>query len=98
MSWIGHNGAQEEFLQRTEFEVLFGGAAGPGKELSLDTLIPTPDGWTTMGDVQTGDAVFSDAGEVCTVLQALAPEPHSNPRRASSASAREQQSRSTRRH
>ena len=31
MSWVAHDGAQEEFLQRTEFEVLFGGAAGPGK-------------------------------------------------------------------
>ena len=31
MSWIPHDGAQEEFLKRTEFEVLFGGAAGPGK-------------------------------------------------------------------
>ena len=31
MSWIAHTGAQEEFLQRSEYEVLFGGAAGPGK-------------------------------------------------------------------
>ena len=31
MSWIAHPGAQEEFLSRSEFEVLFGGAAGPGK-------------------------------------------------------------------
>jgi len=31
MSWIPHKGAQEEFLSRPEFEVLFGGAAGPGK-------------------------------------------------------------------
>ncbi len=31
MAWIPHAGAQEEFLQRGEFEVLFGGAAGPGK-------------------------------------------------------------------
>ena len=30
-SWIPHLGAQTEFLQRSEFEVLFGGAAGPGK-------------------------------------------------------------------
>ena len=29
--WIPHLGAQTEFLQRNEFEVLFGGAAGPGK-------------------------------------------------------------------
>jgi hypothetical protein len=31
MSWIAHAGAQEEFLTRSEFEVLFGGSAGPGK-------------------------------------------------------------------
>ncbi len=30
-SWVPHLGAQTEFLQRAEFEVLFGGAAGPGK-------------------------------------------------------------------
>jgi hypothetical protein len=31
VSWIPHAGAQTEFLSRSEFEVLFGGAAGPGK-------------------------------------------------------------------
>jgi len=31
MSWRPHAGAQEEFLSRDEFEVLFGGSAGPGK-------------------------------------------------------------------
>lgn len=31
MSWRPHPGPQTEFLQRSEFEVLFGGAAGPGK-------------------------------------------------------------------
>ena len=35
MIWIPHDGAQEEFLQRREFECLFGGAAGPGKTSSL---------------------------------------------------------------
>ncbi len=30
-SWMPHLGAQTEFLQRIEFEVLFGGATGPGK-------------------------------------------------------------------
>ena len=29
--WSPHQGAQTEFLSRPEFEVLFGGAAGPGK-------------------------------------------------------------------
>jgi hypothetical protein len=31
MTWIPHSGAQTEFLSRSEFEVLFGGSAGPGK-------------------------------------------------------------------
>lgn len=31
MSWVPHPGAQTEFLSRGEFEVLFGGSAGPGK-------------------------------------------------------------------
>jgi hypothetical protein len=31
MAWIPHQGAQTEFCSRGEFEVLFGGAAGPGK-------------------------------------------------------------------
>ena len=30
-TWVPHLGPQTEFLQRSEFEVLFGGAAGPGK-------------------------------------------------------------------
>lgn len=39
-----------------------------GKELALDTLIPTPDGFTTMGDIQVGDAVFDEQGTVCHVV------------------------------
>lgn len=31
MTWVPHLGAQTEFLTRSEFEVLFGGSAGPGK-------------------------------------------------------------------
>lgn len=31
MTWRPHPGAQEEFLRRREFEILFGGSAGPGK-------------------------------------------------------------------
>lgn len=30
-AWIPHEGAQSEFLSRSEFEVLYGGQAGPGK-------------------------------------------------------------------
>jgi hypothetical protein len=42
--WRPHQGPQEEFCARGDFEVLFGGAAGPGK---TDCLIidPTRDVW-----------------------------------------------------
>lgn len=33
-----------------------------GKALPLDTKIPTPDGWKTMGDLKINDYVFSDKG------------------------------------
>lgn len=39
-----------------------------GKQLSLDTPIPTPTGFTTMGKIQPGDTVFSDTGRVCHVV------------------------------
>jgi len=47
---------------------------GPGrmilpdyKGLALDTPIPTPDGWTTMGALSVGDQVFDSSGTPCTV-------------------------------
>jgi hypothetical protein len=40
------------------------------KALALDTPIPTPTGWTTMGALQPGDMVFDENGKPCEVLQA----------------------------
>ena len=39
-----------------------------GKQLSLDTPIPTPDGFTTMGEIQVGDTVFDENGNTCHVV------------------------------
>lgn len=39
-----------------------------GKQLVLDTLIPTPQGFTTMGEIQVGDQVFDETGRVCRVV------------------------------
>ena len=39
-----------------------------GKQLALDTKIPTPDGFTTMGDLQIGDTVFDENGKPCHVI------------------------------
>lgn len=44
-----------------------------GKCLSLDTPIPTPDGWTTMGEIGAGDTVFSADGTQCKVIAAYQP-------------------------
>jgi hypothetical protein len=38
-------------------------AAGIGKALELGTVLPTPDGWTTMGDVQVGDQLLDEGGK-----------------------------------
>lgn len=40
------------------------------KALALDTPIPTPTGWTTMGELKPGDMVFDEHGKPCEVLQA----------------------------
>lgn len=39
-----------------------------GKQLAVDTLIPTPDGFTTMGDLKIGDTVFDNCGKPCHVV------------------------------
>ncbi|PKW27867.1 replicative DNA helicase [Phycicoccus duodecadis] len=41
-----------------------------GKALALDTPLPTPDGWTTMGEVAVGDRLFGADGHVTTVVAA----------------------------
>ena len=39
-----------------------------GKQLALDTLIPTPEGFTTMGEIKPGDTVFDERGNPCRVV------------------------------
>lgn len=38
-----------------------------GKALALDTPIPTPSGWTTMGEIGEGDALLDEHGQPCQV-------------------------------
>lgn len=38
------------------------------KGLALDTPLPTPTGWTTMGEVREGDQVIGADGKPCTVV------------------------------
>lgn len=46
---------------RGDFNVI-AGRLGVGKALALDTPLPTPTGWTTMGEVQTGDFLVGSDG------------------------------------
>ena len=41
-----------------------------GKALALDTRLPTPTGWTTMGEVQVGDYLYGADGHPTSVVAA----------------------------
>ena len=59
---------QAAFLLLNCRDAFYGGSAGGGKALCIDTPIPTPDGWTKMGDIRVGDQVLSDTGIPCNVI------------------------------
>ncbi len=44
-----------------------------GKALALDTPVPTPGGWRTMGDLEPGDTVFDETGAPTAVLAVTPP-------------------------
>ena len=53
-------------LQRSNL-VVVGARPAMGKALALETPIPTPGGWTTMGELDLGAEVFDEAGRPCRV-------------------------------
>jgi replicative DNA helicase len=50
--------------------VIVAARPGIGKALALDTPLPTPTGWTTMGDVAVGDQLLGADGFPTTVVAA----------------------------
>ena len=50
--------------------VLVAGRPGVGKALALDTPLPTPSGWTTMGDIRVGDLLIGADGQPTRVTAA----------------------------
>ena len=50
--------------------VVIAGRPGLGKALALDTPLPTPTGWTTMGEVAVGDLLLDAQGRPTRVLAA----------------------------
>ncbi|HEU5108654.1 MAG TPA: replicative DNA helicase, partial [Micromonosporaceae bacterium] len=51
--------------------VIVAGRPGLGKALALDTPLPTPEGWTTMGEVRAGDRLLGADGRPTTVVRAF---------------------------
>ncbi|HET8590020.1 MAG TPA: replicative DNA helicase [Nakamurella sp.] len=50
--------------------VIVAARPGVGKALALDTPLPTPSGWTTMGEVREGDRLLGADGRPVTVVAA----------------------------
>jgi replicative DNA helicase len=50
--------------------IVIAGRPGLGKALALDTPLPTPTGWTTMGAVEVGDRLLGADGKPTTVVAA----------------------------
>jgi len=65
--WVPNPGPQTDAYFCDADELFYGGSAGGGKGLALDTLLPTPSGWTTMGEVSVGDTLFDEHGYPCAV-------------------------------
>ena len=51
-----------------KIDLLFKKKVWDWKGLALDTALPTPHGWTTMGEIQEGDELFDANGNVCKVI------------------------------
>ena len=65
----GYHGLDELLsgLQQSTLNIV-GARPATGKALALDTPIPTPAGWSTMGELQPGDLVLDERGQPCEVL------------------------------
>ncbi|MGP4016683.1 replicative DNA helicase [Saccharopolyspora sp. 5N708] len=50
--------------------IILAARPGVGKALALDTPLPTPDGWTTMGEVAVGDYLIGSDGKPTKVVAA----------------------------
>lgn len=58
----------KHFLFKEGNFVMINGVDNVGKALSLDTPLPCPTGWVTMGEVKVGDSLFDENGNVCKVV------------------------------
>ena len=63
-------GKQREIVEsvRDNKRTVVRSSNGTGKDVPLDTPLPTPNGWTTMGTVQVGDYLLDEQGKPTRVI------------------------------
>jgi len=66
--WVPNPGPQTDAYFSEADCLLYGGAPGGGKGLDLQTLIPSPNGFIPMGELQVGDVIFDKDGAQCRVV------------------------------
>lgn len=64
----GYYELDEYYRPRRGLLSIIVGDPGSGKALALDTKLPTPTGWTTMGEVKVGDHLLDETGYICRVM------------------------------
>jgi hypothetical protein len=64
---------QAAVLSLSNKEILMHGSGGSSKALSLDTEVPTPDGWSTVGQLTVGDKIFDQDGNITTIVDETFP-------------------------
>ena len=56
-------------IEQTDYPyVMYGGARGGAKEQDIKTIIPTPTGYTTIGEVKVGDYIYGRDGYATQVI------------------------------
>jgi hypothetical protein len=68
VKWVPNPGPQTQAYLSDADCLLFGGEPGGGKQVSIHSLIPTPNGWTTMAEICVGQQVIDDTGRPCMVV------------------------------
>jgi len=70
MAVLEDGGAMSWNMRGTAPHLMVVGKTGSGKQTALTTPVPTPAGWTTMGELVDGDTIFDETGQTCTVTTA----------------------------
>ena len=68
---LARAGLMKVWASLEDVTIVFGGPR-TGKALALDTPVPTPSGWTTMGELRDGDTIYDETGRPCRVVRAHA--------------------------